>query len=59
VEAAAESFFFLSTITAGCRHKQSKQCPKGADAKAISFSTLPVIVTRSQVKPDMVTMEHL
>lgn len=47
VETAADLFFFLPTIMTGCRHKQSKQCPKGADAKAISLSTLPATATQS------------
>lgn len=46
-ETAADLFFFLPTTMASCRHKQSKEIPKGADAKPVSLSTWPVTVTRN------------
>lgn len=58
MKTAADLFFFLLTIMAGCRHKQSKQIPKGADAKPVSLSTSPVIVTRNGVNPAIVTIEY-
>lgn len=50
--------FFLPTIMAGCRHKQSKQIPKGADAKPVSLFTLLVTVTRNWANPTLMTTEY-